>query len=160
MGRHASDQVRKMDTRTVATRPETSGIKKTQLYIDPSALDASRFYKWVRYQIENEIDRVNISRHQAAGWEFVKSSQLPKVAGYNMKLPWESASQGEDFIRRGTNILMSIPQHVAKQMKEEQHAAADQASLLGRSFTDDDSAKRYIKRSMEIDTNFKPFQED
>lgn len=115
---------REASSRLALSRPAIGGDFKGRLWLDPSTLDPSFDYQWIRESTLGERDEGNLQMAMDDnGFVPVDSKELPGAAG--SRLPGQKAADG--LIRRGGLILMKRNREIAQEQELQLRVANEQA---------------------------------
>jgi hypothetical protein len=118
---------REASTRLAMSRPAIGGEFKGRLWVDPTTLDPTFDYQWIRESCMGERDEGNLQQAMDDnGFIPVDAKELPGASG--AKLPGQKAADG--LIRRGGLILMKRSKEIAQDQQEALHAA-NEAAVAG-----------------------------
>lgn len=99
-------------SRASSARPAVAGDPRGRLWVDPTSLDPSQEYQWIRESTLGERDEGNLQMAMDEnGFVPVEAKELPGAAG--SRLPGQRTTDG--FIRRGGLIMMKRPRELAEE---------------------------------------------
>jgi hypothetical protein len=118
---------REATSRSATARAAIGGDPKGRLFVDPTLLDPSCDYQWIRESTLGERDEGSLmAAMDENGFVPVEAKEMPQAAG--ARLPGAPKSDG--LIRRGGLILMKRPKEIAQEQLRAQ-AAANKAAVDG-----------------------------
>jgi hypothetical protein len=119
---------REATSRVAQSRPAIGGDFRGRLWVDPTTLDPSFDYQWIRESTLGERDEGNLQyAMDVNGFVPVDSKELPGAAG--ARLPGQKETT-EKLIRRGGLILMKRSKEIAQEQEMELQAA-NEAAVAG-----------------------------